>query len=207
LPEEQWPAWQKLAVQVPSRPNLGHSAPLDAAQLFKKINRVLATCGRQPLFDPPPLPNFGPNPVEGFVVRYARGSMAFKLTVSPKVSWDARPPLEDLMVYAWAPCNPPVQMPRNWSFLGLLPAPVRGESDITKLYLRKLEEWRKLKNRKYHVPLEGSRIFVRVWQQMNGWENQSGMFRASAIVRLPGRSDAGKRTALPPQYPPKGSWH
>ena len=46
LPEKQWPDWQKLAVQVPSRPNLGRSAPLDAAQLFKKINRVLATCGQ-----------------------------------------------------------------------------------------------------------------------------------------------------------------
>ena len=63
------------------------------------------------------------------------------------------------MVYGWVPCNPPVEKPRNWAFLGLLPAPVRGESDITELFLRKLEEWRQLQDKKYHVPLNR-----RVWR-------------------------------------------
>jgi hypothetical protein len=187
LPEEQWPAWRKLALQVRSRPNMGNSAPLDAAQLFKKINRVLATCGREPLIVPPPLPEFGPNPVEGFEVRAAKDRLVFKLRVSRNVRWEARPPLEDIMVYAWAPCNPPVEKPRNWAFLGILPAPRRGESDITELYLRKLKEWRKLQDRKYHVPLEGSRVFVRAWQQTNGWENESAKFLASALVPVGGR--------------------
>ncbi len=113
LPEEHWPAWRKLALQVPSRPNMGKSASLDAAQLFKKINRVLATCGREPLFDPPPLPDFGPNPVEGFEVRTAKDRLVFKLKLSREFRWEARSPLEDIMVYAWAPCNPPVDKPRN----------------------------------------------------------------------------------------------
>jgi hypothetical protein len=62
---------------------------------------------------------------------------------------------------------------------------VRGESDIVRLYLKKLKEWRKLKHKSYHIPLEGARVFIRVWQQANGWENELGMFRGSALT--PGR--------------------
>jgi hypothetical protein len=86
------------------------------------------------------------------------------------------------MVFAWAPCNAGVDKNSLYVFLGLLPAPVRGESDITKLFLKKLKEWRKLKEKRYHVPLEGSRIFIRVWQQVNGFENEAGMFLGNALV-------------------------
>lgn len=41
--------------------------------LFRKINTVLQTCGRELLLAPPPLPAFGPNPVVGFSIREARG--------------------------------------------------------------------------------------------------------------------------------------
>ena len=182
LADEQRAAWRTLGLQVPSRPNLGFSCSLDGCQLFKKINRVLATCHREPLFDPPPLPEFGPNPVEGFEVRNADGGSVFKLRLSPKVPWEARPPLEDIMLYSWAPCNAGADKHSNWTFIGLLPAPVGWECDISDLYLTKLQQWRKLKNRRYHIPLEGSRIFVRAWQQINGWENESGKVLTSALV-------------------------
>jgi hypothetical protein len=182
LTEEQWAAWQRLADQVYSRPNLGQSGKLNSCQLFKKINSVLSTCHRELLLDAPPLPQFGPNPVEGFVVRKARGRLVFKLRVSGKVRWEARSPLEDLMVYGWTPCNAGANKNDLYTFLGLLRPPASGESDITEMYLAKLEEWRKLKPKRYRVPLEGSRIFIRVWQQVNGWENQLEMFRASALV-------------------------
>jgi len=45
-----------------------------------------------------------------------------------------------------------------------------------------LKEWRKLKDKRYHLPLEDSRIFIRVWQQVNGFENEVGMFLANALV-------------------------
>jgi hypothetical protein len=45
-----------------------------------------------------------------------------------------------------------------------------------------LKQWRKSDKKRYHIPLEGSRIFIRVWQQTNGWENEVGMFRDSALV-------------------------
>jgi hypothetical protein len=138
------------------------------------------------LLDPPPQPVFGPNPVVGFSIRQGRGGMALKVKVSPHVRWEDRPALEDLMVFAWAPCNAGVDKNSHYAFLGLLPAPIRGECDITKLFLKKLKEWRKLKDKSYHIPLEGARIFIRVWQQVNGFENEVGMFVANA--RVPART-------------------
>ena len=175
-------AWWRQAAQVHSRPSLGQSGSLDGPLLFRKINIVLQTCRRELLLDPPPLPTFGPNPVVGFAIRESRGAIALKLKVSPALCWEDRPVLEDLMVFAWAPCNPGVSRNSHYAFLGLVPAPIKGESDITKLYLKKLEEWRRLKPRSYHLPLEGSRVFLRVWQQVNGWVYELGMFRANALA-------------------------
>jgi hypothetical protein len=62
---------------------------------------------------------------------------------------------------------------------------VKGQIDITKLYSSKLKEWRRLEDKRYHIPLEGSRVFIRVLQQANGWENELGMFRGH--TRIPPR--------------------
>jgi len=196
LTNERRAAWRRLAAEVHSRPNLNQSGVLDGCQLFKKINRVLATCGREPLLDPPPLPSFGPNPVKGFTITNGKGGLAFKLQVPREANRDARPPVADLMVYSWAPFNAGVDKNDLWAFLGLLPAPHRAETDFTAQYLKKLKEWRKLKPKRYHVPLEGSRVFVRVWQQVNGWVNQVGMFRASALVP----TDASRWRGSAPRY-------
>ena len=185
LSDERREAWYRLALEVESRHSLGQSGPLDGILLFKKINAVLRTCGRELLLDPPPLPAFSRNPVVGFIVRERRGGIALKVKVSPEVRWEDRPALEDLMVFAWAPCNAGVAKNSLYAFLGLLPVPQGGMCDITELFLKKLKEWRKLKHKRYHIPLEGSRIFIRVWQQVNGWENELGMFRGNALT--PGR--------------------
>jgi hypothetical protein len=182
ISDERREAWWNLAAKLHSRRSLGQAGPLDGPVLFRKINTVLQTCQREVLLDPPPLPSFGPNPVIGFNIREAKGGIALKLKVSPEVRWEDRPAREDLMVFAWAPCNPGVSRNSHYAFLGLLPPPWKGESDITELFLKKLKEWRRLKHKSYHIRLEGSRIFIRVWQQVNGWENELGMFRANALV-------------------------
>jgi hypothetical protein len=128
------------------------------------------------------LPTFGPNPVTGFTIREHRSRIVFKVQLSPDVRWEDRSPLEDLMVFAWAPRNAGVAKNGLYAFLGLLSAPAKGEIDFTHLYLKKLKEWRKLKHKQYHLPLEGSRIFIRVWQQVNGWENELGMFQGNHLV-------------------------
>ena len=82
------------------------------------------------------------------------------------------------MVYGWAPLNAGADKNDLYAFLGVRPAPEGEEIDFTELYMKKLKEWRKLKHKRYHVPLEGAKVFIRVWQQVN----ELGMFRASAFV-------------------------
>ena len=177
LTEPQRVAWRDRARQVRSRRCLGQSGPLDGPLLFKKLNTVLATCGHDPLLDPPPHPQFSPNPVTGFTITDGADGPAFQLTVR-------QPPLEDIMLYAWAPVNAGVEKNSNYVYLGLLPAPEHGQSNFTPLYLKKLKEWRKLKDKRYHLPLAGSKVFVRALQQINGWQNELGMLRSSAFVPL-----------------------
>jgi hypothetical protein len=181
IEEAQREAWRGRAVDVHSRPSLGQYGRLDGRHLFLKINRTLATCARDPLLDPPAAPEFGPNPVKGFEIRQVKGDLVLALKVDPQAG-GSRPAEEDLMVFAWAPCNAGVARNSLYVFLGLLPEPVAGESIITDLYLSKLKTWRRLADPRYHVRLEGSRIFVRVWQQINGWEHERAMFRGSAFV-------------------------
>ena len=201
LEEEQRAAWGRLGDGVHSRPNLGISGRLSGCQLFKKINRVLATCHRPPLLDPPPLPQFGPNPVQGFEIRKARSRILLILKVSREFPWEARSPLEDIMVHGWAPYHAGTRKNSLYALLGLLPPLVGDEIDITDIYLKKLKEWRKLNYKRYQVPLEGSKIFIRVWQQMNGWVNEAGMFQANALVLVNRESRAKEIAALLGRWP------
>jgi hypothetical protein len=201
LEEEQRLAWERLSEEVHSRSNLGLSGPLTGCLLFKKINLVLVTCQRQPLLDPPPLPQFSPNPVNGFEIRKARGRIALILKVSPKLPWSARPPLEDIMVQSWAPYHAGTRKNDLYAFLGLPPPPVGEEIDFTDIYLKKLKEWRKIDYKRYDVPLEGSKIFVRVLQQVNGWQNELGRFQASALVPVNRDLRARELAALLGKWP------
>ena len=90
-------------------------------------------------------------------------------------------PTEDIMVFASPPCNAGRSYCSNFSFLGLLPAPDECFSHITRLYLEKLKELKKLKCYR-HVTLAGSRVFIRAVQQVNGWENKRYMFASSAVI-------------------------
>ena len=162
---------------------------------------MLVNCQRQPLLDPPPLPQFSPNPVIGFEIRKIRCRVALILKVSPKLPWPARPPLEDIMVQSWAPCHPGTQKNDLYSFLGFLPGPVGEKSDFADIYLKKLKEWRKMDHPRYHVPLEGSKVFVRVVQQVNGWQNELGRFQASALVPVNQHLRAQELAALLGRWP------
>jgi hypothetical protein len=201
LAEEQRLDWERLSEEVHSRPNLGISGQLSGFLLFKKINLVLVTCQRQPLLDPPPLPQFSPNPVKGFEIRKVRSRIALILKVSLKLLWQDRPPLEDIMVQSWAPCHPGTRKNDLYSLLGFLPAPVGEESDFADIYLKKLKECRKMDHQRYHVPLEGSKIFVRVVQQVNGWQNELGRFQASALVPVNQHLRAQELAALLQRWP------
>jgi len=63
------------------------------------------------------------------------------------------------MVFGAAPCSAGRKKWRHGAFLGLLPPPAGGESDITELYVAR-----------YGEPEPGKRVFIRTRQQKEGWE-------------------------------------
>jgi hypothetical protein len=172
LTEDQRIDWRRRAEGVRTRTRRRRSRPLKGQQLFNKINSVLALLGRERRTEPPPEPRFGPNPVSAFTITGAGKSLALKLRVSG-------PLVEEIMVFA----SPPLSAGRGYCgdfrFLGLLPAPVECLSDITRLYLKK-----------FGVPPPDSRIFIRVWQEVDGWECRAQMRQANALV--PARADGKK---------------
>jgi hypothetical protein len=190
ITEEQREGWWRLAVQVYSRTKMGQHGRLDGRLLFLKLNRVLATCGQAPLIDPPPLPRFGPNPVKGFSISQAGDGVVLKLTID-------QTPVEDIMLFASPPRNPGRRYNSDYAFIGLLSPPYDGESEFTDQYLKKLLEWRRFEDKKYHRPLAGAKVFVRAVQQVNGWEREVATFRASALV--PRQADRADRTTRRPR--------
>ena len=84
-----------------------------------------------------------------------------------------RAPAAHILVFASAPFNQGREYCEKFLYLGLLPAPVRGESDITALYLSKQD-----------MPWPGSKIFLRIVQQVNGWRSLPVPF-AAILPRTP----------------------
>jgi hypothetical protein len=174
ITEPQRAAWCAGACEVLSQPKLGKPRPLDGQKFFNKINTVLAICGYEPLLEPPPRPEFGPNPVIALAATNGPGEIALMLSLSET-------PAEDIMLFASPPCNAGRSYCSNFSFIGLLSAPNEGIIHFTRLYLKKLKELKKLK-RYRHVTLPGSRVFIRAVQQVNGWENRRHMFAGSVVI-------------------------
>jgi hypothetical protein len=164
LTPEQWTAWRRLAASLPRRVRKGRSHRLKGHEVFKGINSVLECLGREPRTDPPALPKFGWNPGVGLQITGTGDGIALKLSVSGT-------PTEEIMVYGSPPQNAGRERCRDYRYLGLLPAPDEGVSDITRQYLKK-----------FGVPRDNSRVFIRTWQQVDGWEAQGQMQLTDALV-------------------------
>ena len=172
LAEEQRTAWRRRAAGVRTRTRQRRSRPLRGQELYNRINSVLALLGRERRTDPPPEPRFGPNPVDEFTITGAGKTLALKLRVS-------LPLVEEIMVFASPPLSAGRAYCGDYRFLGLLPAPVEHLSDITRLYIKK-----------FGAPPPNSRLFIRVWQEVDGWECRAQMRQANALV--PARADGKK---------------
>ncbi len=166
LTEEQRIAWRRLAASLPRRVRKGRAYRLRGHQVFRAINMVLTLLGRQPRADPPPLPKFGVNPRVTLQIKITSKGPALKLRVSCT-------PTGDIMVFASPPWKAGRTYCGDYRFLGLLPAPVKGWSDITRLYLKK-----------FGVPPPNSRVFIRTWQVVDGWEDCGQMQLTNALVPI-----------------------
>jgi hypothetical protein len=167
LTEEQRQAWMVAAAKVKSRPRLWQSGPLTGEMHFQGINSARARIGREMLVCPPERVIFGPNPVEGIAISYVNGQARLRLKVSGPVT-------EDIMVFGQAPCSAGRKKWRHGAYLGLLPAPEGGESDITEMYVAKFGE-----------PEPGKKVFIRTRQQKDGWEGWDWDFSEVVPMRIP----------------------
>ena len=152
LTEEQRRAWIVAAAKVKSHPRLWQSGRLTGEMHFQGINSARARIGLEMLVFPPERVIFGPNPVEGIAISYVNGQVRLRLKV-------AAPVTEDIMVFGQAPCSAGRKKWRHGAYLGLLPVPEGGESDITEMYVAK-----------YGEPVPGKKVFIRTRQQKDGWE-------------------------------------
>ena len=152
LSQEQRDRWNVAGPQVMSHPRCGQSGPLTGEQFFTGINSVLGCVGLPPLWEPPARVIFDLSPVRELVLTNDEGGTRLFLKL-------AALPTEDIMVFGQAPCSAGRSKRRNVSYLGLLPHPQDGLSEITDLYKAKFGE-----------PRPGTKVFIVTCQQKNGWQ-------------------------------------
>lgn len=173
--EEQRTAWRRLAETLPRRARKGRLYRLSGHQVFRAINMVLTMLGREPRTCPPPEPKFGVNPRITLQIKITSKGPALKLRLSGT-------PTTDIMVFA----SPPYKAGRtycgDYRFIGLLSAPVKGWIEITRLYTKK-----------FGKPPPNSRVFIRTWPVVDGWEDRGQMHLTNALVPIPGAGAGGWR--------------
>jgi hypothetical protein len=152
LTEEQRVVWNVAGPKVQSKTRLG-SGTLSGQQLFQALNSARACIGKKELLLVPPAPVvFDPNPVGQLTIRNREDGVRLLLRVTGPVT-------EDIMVFGQSPCSAGRMKRRNVAYLGLLPAPQDGMSDITEIYVAR-----------YGEPRAGEKVFIVTCQQKDGWE-------------------------------------
>jgi len=155
LTDEQRGAWNTAVAEGKGRSGHGRTAPSDGYHFFNMINCTLLAAGQSLVSDPPQPVKFRRNPVRRLIITRRQGRIRLELEVS-----DA--PAAFVFVLGSPPCSAGISVRSNYAIIGLLPAPVRGRSDITELYIKK-----------FGVPPVGTRVFIRTRQMINGWEDKA----------------------------------
>ena len=162
LSDDQRAAWEPPASKTKSRKRLGRTGTLRGYHFYNKINCVLAAVGLPRVTVPPRKPKFPLNPVGSLKINNSRGDLALLLSVPTA-------PAQYTLVLGSPPCSAGISCRCGFTILGLLPAPVRGLSDITDLYVKV-----------FGKPPVGSRVFIRTRQVIDGWEDEP--IQTTAIV-------------------------
>jgi hypothetical protein len=160
LQEPQRAAWTAASSEVSSSGRLGQDGTLTGQQLFNKIKCTLAQFGRDQVDTPPAYPVFPKLARQNLIITNTGGVIALKLTCPTS-------PGENTIVRG----SPPVSQGRGrWNdfrVLGMCPAPVGGSADITSLYTAL-----------HGAPPVGRKVFIRVNQLVDGWEDSPTTFVA-----------------------------
>jgi hypothetical protein len=162
LGDEQRQRWIFAAAQVMSDPRLGQNGPLTGQQLYTSINSVRSRVNLPETLEPPVRVAFGLSAVGELVAEITEAGVRLRVRITGELN-------EDVMVFGQEPCSAGRSKRRNVAYLGLLPPPVNGWSDIIHLY-----------RARYGEPRPGTRVFIVTCQQKDGWK---GMDReTSALV-------------------------
>jgi hypothetical protein len=160
LTHGQRAAWRIAAANQYFVTETGRQVRLNCYHFFVRLNRRRADLDL-PQFDLPPAePVFSPNPVAELVATNVGGKITLKLRVPS-------PPAQYTLVQGAAPVRSGVRCVQHFPFLGLLPPPTDGWSDITDLY-----------KARYGEPKPGRAIWIRTCQHIDGWTDVPKVVRA-----------------------------
>ena len=160
LTEDQRAAWTAAAKNVKSKAKDGQSGALTGGQLFTKINVANLVVGNPVVTDPPVRPATVPLPISDLVIANSAGGMTIKLTTS-----DAPP--QGCMLRVAAPVSAGRSRPANYVYASTFNSPLNSAIDITSAYTDK-----------FGVPPVGSKVFVSVNQNNDGWQDIPTEFMA-----------------------------
>jgi hypothetical protein len=150
LTPDQRAAWCMAAANKFTVTHSGRQVALSGYSYFVSANTRRAELSL-PQFDLPPAePTFSPNPVAELVVANTGGTITLKLRV-PSL------PAQYTLVQGATPVSTGTCCVQHFPFLGLLPPPTDGLSDITELYMAR-----------FGVPPVGTVIFIRTCQHIDG---------------------------------------
>ena len=152
LTDEEWKAWEAAGKQQRTC-SKGRTRRLNGRKYYLKINGTRAFLGLPRLRLPPSRSLLKPNPVGALSITCGPGGITLKLRVP-----SAPAPLTKVLG------SPPQHRGRrfcaDFRYLGLLPAPHGGASDITALYVNR-----------FGNPPPGWRVFIRTQQQLDGQQD------------------------------------
>ncbi len=152
LSEEQRDRWTLAGAQVMSHPRLAQKGPLTGQQFWQAISTVRSIVGLPETLEVPVRPIFSRSNVGRLVIENGADGARMYLVVSGELN-------EDIMVFGQEPCSRGRYKRRNVSYLGLVPPPVGGLSEITRLYKAKFGE-----------PRPGTKVFIVTCQEKDGWK-------------------------------------
>jgi hypothetical protein len=152
LSPEQHDRWIMAGAQVMSHPRLAQKGPLTGQQFWQAISTVRAVVGLSETLEVPARPVFSRSNVGPLVIENGADGVRLYLAVSGELN-------EDIMVFGQEPCSRGRYKRRNVSYLGLLPPPIGGLSEITRLYKAKFGE-----------PCPGRKVFILTCQEKDGWK-------------------------------------
>ena len=161
LTQETRLSWIAEAALHQTKARLGQSGPMTGLQLYTKLNAAAALLGGEELVLPT-APAYADLKVTGLQITNTAGVIALKLATSGALP-------EFSILRASKPVSAGREVCNDDRVLGLVPEPAAGYSTFTALYTAK-----------YGIPAVGAKIFVRVNQCSNGWEDIPVQF--SAVV-------------------------